>query len=89
MADMKKIFCRSDLWKNLSCVSCAASNVFSINSLLSVINQYIVRKTFDNINGTKKLCMNPIFKNYFMHPGCKTTVLPDTYIMKKLSNEKQ
>ena len=35
LADIKKILCRSDLWSKLSCVSCAAWNVFPINSLLT------------------------------------------------------
>ena len=49
LADIKKIFCRSDLWsKNISCVSCAAWNVFPINLLVTscstIINACLLDK---------------------------------------------
>ena len=60
LADIKKIFCRSNLWSKISqCVSCAAWNVFPINSLTTgwstspsfalVLQHWCMKKLWENI----------------------------------------
>ena len=67
LADIQKIFCRSDLWSKISHVlvgrvSCAAWNVFSINSLLTG-----PCKQASKIAKIDCFCFQTPFQTYFHH----------------------
>ena len=84
LTDIKKIFCRNDLWSKISCVSCAAWNVFPINSLLSVWSldlweqRLVGHKVKKNVPISEKLRHTTL---YYL------SALPFNWILKRSGND--